>query len=188
MSNYTPGFVAEYDAEKRLARVRIPGLTDGTRELPEAMLCYPLGDRSEFTEVALQAGDRVWLDFVNGDPRFPIITGFRAKETDNAVDWRRWRAANVEIIGDVDVRVVATDGKVFVSAGGEVELVAATEVKITAPTIRLEGNVQVTGSLTVGAGAAVTGALTNNGVNVGSTHRHNGVQTGGGISGTPVPV
>lgn len=186
MSNYTPGFVAEYDPERRLARVRIPGLTDGSRELPEAMLSYPIGDRSEFTEIALQQGDRVWLDFVNGDPRFPIITGFRPKETDNAVDWRRWRAANIELIADVDVRVVATGGKVFVSAGGEAELVAATEVKIVAPAIKLQGNVQVTGSLTVGAGANITGSLTNNGVAVGSTHRHV-APSGGGSTSTPTP-
>jgi hypothetical protein len=185
LSNYTPGFVAEYDPETRVARVRIPGLTDGSRELPEAMLCYPLGDRSEFTEIALQAGDRVWLDFVNGDPRFPIITGFRPKETDNAVDWRRWRAVNVEIIADADVRVVATDGKVFVSAGGEAELVAATEVKIIAPAIKLQGNVDITGSLNVGNGASIAGALTNNGKSVGSTHVHT-APSGGGPTTPPL--
>jgi hypothetical protein len=185
LSNYTPGFVAEYDAERRMAKVRIPGLTDGSRELPEAMLSYPLGDRSELTEIALQEGDRVWLDFVNGDPRFPIITGFRPKETDNAVDWRRWRAVNVELRADVDMRIVATDGKVFISAGGEAELVASSVV-VRASSITLEGNVTITGSLAVQGGAAITGTLTNNGAPVGSTHRHGGVQTGGGQTGTPV--
>lgn len=186
MSNYTPGFVVEYNPGSGLAKVQVPGLTDGSREFPEAMLSYPLGDRSELTEIALQVGDRVWLDFVNGDPRFPIITGFRPKETDNAVDWRRWRAVNIELRADADIRIVATDGQVFISAGGEAELVAVTEVTVTAPTIRLEGNVTITGSLTAQGGATITGTLTNNGKSVGSAHAHVGVQTGGGTSGPPV--
>ena len=58
--------------------------------------------------------------------------------------------------------------------GGLVQIVGASSVSITAPAISLVGNV------------AVTGTLTDNGVDVGSDHAHTGVQTGGGTSGPPV--
>jgi hypothetical protein len=45
---------------------------------------------------------------------------------------------------------------------------------VTSPTISLDGNV------------GATGTMQNNGVNVGSTHRHGGVQTGGGNTGGPL--
>ena len=42
-------------------------------------------------------------------------------------------------------------------------------------------------NITGGTGATVdiTGTISNNGVNIGSTHKHGGVQTGGGQTGTP---
>lgn len=184
LSNYTPGFVDSYDAATRLCRVRVPGLTDGAEVLPQAMLCYPIGDKSEVTDIRIAAGDRVWLDFVNGDPRFPIIVGFRPKETDNAINWRRLQHANIELTADTDLHVFATGGKVWINAGGQA-LVEANEVRLRAPSIVLEGPVQTTGNLTVGGNLTVSGTMTNAGVNVGSTHRHPGVQTGGGITGTP---
>jgi len=170
MSNYTPGFVESYDAQTRLCRVRIPGVTDGAEVMPLAMLSYPIGDKSEHTELRILAGDRVWLDFVNGDPRFPIITGFRPKETDNAIDWRRWHHKNIELQADSDVRVIATGGGVLIQAGQTITL--------QAPSITLDGNTNCTGTLTVQqvltylAGITGTGAATSNGKDVGSSHHH----------------
>jgi phage baseplate assembly protein gpV len=40
--------------------------------------------------------------------------------------------------------------------------------------------IAITGNL------SVTGTMTNNGVNVGSTHVHGGVQSGGSPTGTPL--
>lgn len=57
--------------------------------------------------------------------------------------------------------------------GDGLNLVSPVKVTITAPDIVLAGNV------------AATGTFTNNGHDVGSTHRHKDVQTGGGISGVP---
>ena len=178
LGSYTPGFVVSYDAATRRTRVRIPGVTDGTEKFPEAELCYPIGDKSEHTEIRILPGDRVWLDFVNGDKRFPIITGYRPKETDNAINWRRWHAPNIELQADTDIKIFATGGKIEVLSNGQTK-VTASEVLIVAPSIKLRGPV------TAEQGMAVTGTLTNNGVNVGSTHRHGGVQTGGGITSTP---
>jgi phage baseplate assembly protein gpV len=51
--------------------------------------------------------------------------------------------------------------------------VGASAVTITAPTINLVGNVNMTGS------------VVNNGKNIGSTHTHGGVRGGGDVSGVP---
>jgi hypothetical protein len=165
LGNYTPGFVESYDAATRRARVRIPGVTDGAEKYPEAELCYPLGEKSEHTEIRVLAGDRVWLDFVNGDARFPIITGFRPKSSDNALQWRRWHSENIELQADTDLKIFATGGTIEVLSNGQTK-VTASEVLIVAPVIKLQGAVQAL------QGLAVTGTLTNNGVNVGSTHIH----------------
>lgn len=183
LSNYTPGFVESYNAATRRCRVSIPGVTDGAEVFPEAMLSYPIGDKSEHTDIRILAGDRVWLDFVNGDPRFPIITGFRPKETDNAVDWRRLHHANIELQADDDVSVIA-GGTVTIDAAGQVAIEGAT-ITLRGTTITLDGAVTVTGALTWQAGMTGTGAATVNGKNVGSTHTHAGVQTGGGNTGAP---
>lgn len=177
MPSYTPGFVESVNRETRRCRVRFPG-TEGAEKLPEADVLYPLGDKSEHTEIRILPGDRVWLDFVNGDPRFPIILGFRPKETDNAMEWRRWHHDNIELTADTDFIVTATGGSVLIEAG--------TVVTIRAPAIHLEGPTTVTGHLTFEAGATGTGSLTVNGKNVGSTHTHSGVSTGGGTTGAPV--
>jgi len=46
--------------------------------------------------------------------------------------------------------------------------------------------VTVNGKFTVNGNVETTGTLTNNGVNVGSTHEHSGVQTGGSNTGVPI--
>jgi phage baseplate assembly protein gpV len=51
--------------------------------------------------------------------------------------------------------------------------IGAAAVNIVAPTINLTGSV------------VVTGTLTDNGINVGSTHYHTGVTAGAGITGGP---
>lgn len=184
LSNYTPGFVDSYDAATRRCRVRVPGITDGAEVLPEAMLCYPIGDKSEHTEIRILPGDRVWLDFVNGDPRFPIITGFRPKETDNALEWRRWHHDNIELQADDDMKLTATGGDMRIKAGDLVLIEGATIV-LRAGAITLDGPTTVTGHLTWQDGSTGTGTSTVNGKNMGSTHTHDGVEPGGGTSGAP---
>ncbi len=95
-----PGIVESYDREARTARVRIPGVTDGSDTLPEAVFSNPLGDRADVTEIRIDAGDPVWLMFEGGDPRFPIIVGYRTPRAGNPIDWRRWRHANMELTAD----------------------------------------------------------------------------------------
>lgn len=104
-----PGVVRSYDKAKRTCRVEIPGLTDGGDVLPEAEIEYAIGDKSAHsnypTEVEILAGDTVWIAFIGGDPRYPVITGYRNPQSGNASDWRRFHHANVEILADGTLRL-----------------------------------------------------------------------------------
>lgn len=101
-----PGEVESYDPVARTCRVRIPGITDGSSILPEAIILAPIGDRGnaanskDQTELRILPNDPVWLMFEAGDPRYPIIVGARLKRAGNPVDWRRWRHANIEMTAD----------------------------------------------------------------------------------------
>ena len=106
-----PAAVKSYDAAKRTCRVEIPGLTDGGDVFPEAEIEYPIGDKAKSgehsTEIALEEGDTVWVAFIGGDPRHPIITGHRNPGTGNGTDWRRFHHANIELLADQVARVKA---------------------------------------------------------------------------------
>lgn len=66
------------------------------------------------------------------------------------------------------------------SADG-ITVVSPTKITLTAPSVEIDA----TAGLVIHANTAVTGTLTDNGHDVGSTHRHTGTQTGSGISGIP---
>lgn len=91
-------------------------------------------------------------------------------------------------------------------ASGGISIVSPTKVTISAPNVEIEAatgcainspQITLNGTVSQGSGSyggtstwhgdmATNGALTNNGKNIGSTHEHSGVQTGGGTSGPPV--
>lgn len=104
-----PGVVVSYDGPTRTCKVSIPGITDGSSELPEAVFENPLGDRASETEIHIEAGDLVWLSFECGDPRYPIITGYRTPREGNPVAWRRYRHANIELTADGQMILNATE-------------------------------------------------------------------------------
>lgn len=188
--NGLPGFVVSYDAPTRHCRVRVPGVTDGAETFPEAMLCNPIGDKSEHTDIRILAGDRVWVAFVNGDARYPVIVGFRPKETDAAIDVRRLHHKAIELIADTNMLLEATATQVTIKAGTKV-LVQAPDITLTGA-ITLDGNTVCTGTLAVNqmltylSGVTGTGTATSNGKDVSSTHRHGGVS--GGLSNTAPPI
>ena len=99
------------------------------------------------------------------------------------------KAANLEITcresGDIDIKTGA----------GKFNIEATAESTIKAPSIILDGNVRITGTLTVDNGSGgqnrMTGGFINTGGVVSSngvtleTHTHTGVQPGGGSTGSP---
>ncbi len=117
-----PAFIQTVDRARREIRVRIPGQTDGTTVYPLAEIEYPVGDRSIDTEIRLVPGASIWIDYINNDPRYPIITGFRTPHVGNVVGWRRWSMDNFES---------TADNQYLVHAGTKIQLnVGETEIII----------------------------------------------------------
>lgn len=186
-----PAIVRGIDSAKRLYRVEIPSITDGAELLPLADVEYAIGDKSEHTEVRVLVGDRVWVEFIGGDPRYPLITGYRAKNTGNEVGTRRWHHDNFQT--DADGNYVVNAGtRITLNVGGTLINIANGVVTIDASQTNITGNVAIEGNLNVAqvtttgglsstgtaggasivGGMTVSGSLTNNGVNVGSGHTH----------------
>ncbi len=147
MIGLMPAIVDSIDREARIARVRIPGLTDGAAELPEAEFCNPIGDKSEHTEIRILPGDRVWLAFQHGDTRYPVIVGYRPKNVENGIDWRRFHHAHFEFNADNTFNIIA---------GTQVN-VTAPKVVVDSPDSNFTGKVTIDGLLTYKGGMAGSG-------------------------------
>ena len=128
-----PAIVKTYNQARRTCRVEIPGLTDGGDVLPEAEIEYSIGDKSRSgkweTEIEILPDDTVWISFIGGDPRYPIITGWRNPQAGNSVDWRRWHHKNIEMIGDELICSLAGTDK-RVQAGRDLQLQCGADALI----------------------------------------------------------
>jgi hypothetical protein len=159
MIGLLPAEVDSIDRERRIARVRIPGLTDGAAELPEAEFCNPIGDVSEKTEIRILPGDRVWLAFQGGDTRYPVIVGYRPKQDSNGIDWRRFAHANFEFNADNEFRIIA----------GTKVAVTAPVVLVDSPDSTFTGKVTVKGLFTYQAGISGTSGAAGSKISGGMT-------------------
>lgn len=161
MIGLMPAEVDSIDRERRIVKIRIPGLTDGATDLPEAQLCLPMGDKSEHTEIRILPGDRVWLAFEGGDTRYPVIVGYRPRNQENGIDWRRFAHANFNFTAD-----------------NTFEIVAGTKVRMVAPLIELVGDIEHTGKMTS------SGDHIADGVSL-IDHTHGGVSPGSASTSQP---
>jgi hypothetical protein len=137
-----PAIVRAYDAPARLCRVEIPGLTDGGDVLPLAEIEYSIGDKSRnganATEIEIAPGDTVWVAFIGGDARYPVITGYRNPQVGNSIDWRRWHHVNVELLADGTMRlavgaseIVLTPGNITISSPSVMIAAGALDIQKT---------------------------------------------------------
>ncbi|PIQ55379.1 MAG: hypothetical protein COW02_03475 [Comamonadaceae bacterium CG12_big_fil_rev_8_21_14_0_65_59_15] len=117
-----PAIVKTYDQARRTCRIEIPGLTEGADVLPEAELEYPIGDKSRAgvnpTEIEITPGDTVWVAFIGGDARYPIITGWRNPQAGNSVDWRRFHHKNMEFLADGTMRLTVGASEIILTPSG----------------------------------------------------------------------
>ena len=143
-----PAIVKSYDQGRRTCRIEIPGITDGGDVMPEAEIEYPIGDKSRdgkwATELEILPGDTVWVAFIGGDPRYPIITGWRNPQAGNSSDWRRIHHKNIEQLAD-DVMHLESGVTINIDAG------TAINEKSGETTSRTAGK-----SYTVNAGSSIT--------------------------------
>ncbi len=153
-----PAVVTAWDRERRECRVSIPGVTDGADTMPLAEIEYPIGDKSEHTELRVIVGDRVWVEFIRGDPRYPLITGWRTKRTGNDnTKTRRHHHENFERHADAgDIHDHASDNirteaganeakqvgqeytldagaKITLHVGGSTIVISGSKVTVTSP-------------------------------------------------------
>lgn len=192
-----PAIVRAVDRARREIRVEIPGVTDGAEELPLAQIAYSIGDKSEHTEIRVIVGDRVWVEFERGDPRFPLITHWRTKQTGNDLMWRRWHHENIERVADGGDIHDSASRDILTEAGrnearqiGQVfTLDAGTRITlhVGSSTITIQdGTVTVaTGTLTVNANSIFNGNVAINGNQVvsGAVGVGGALSAGGGITG-----
>jgi hypothetical protein len=120
-----PAIIKSYDPKKRTCRVDIPAINTGGDVLSEAEIEYPIGDKSRAgkwgSEIEFLEGDSVWVDFIGGDPRYPVITGFRNPQAGNSIDWRRWHHKNIDFESDELFQTKAgTDYRVGAKNRGQV--------------------------------------------------------------------
>lgn len=111
-----------------------------------------------------------------GDVAVAFLGGNREQGIVLVVDDRRYRipleAGEVAMYDDL--------GNKFELLRDMVKVTAVQHVEVTAPTIKLIGDLEVVGNITT------TGTVTNNGKDIGSTHRHGNVTVGSANSGVPI--
>lgn len=166
-----PAVVKSYDAATRTCRVEIPSVNSGGDVTSLAEIIYPIGDKSKTkngkyeTEIEILPEDTVWVSFIGGDSRFPVIVGWRNPRVENSLKWRRFHHANIEIEGDEVINI---------KVGGALITINKGEISIKAGSVKVNGNIALGG-----------GSLTHDGTNISKTHKHGGVFPGGSMTSTP---
>ena len=173
-----PAVVKTYNPSRRTCRVEIPGLTDGGDVLLEAEIEYPIGEKSRSgkweTEIEILPEDTVWVSFIGGDPRYPIITGWRNPLVGNSGDWRRWHQKNIELLADTLMKLIA---------GGDVLIKSGTHVTVQAPSITLDApQTTCTGKLTVNGLLTYKGGMAGSGGSGAAASIQGNVQVEGNIN------
>jgi hypothetical protein len=154
-----PGVVRSVDRGRREIRVEIPPLTDGASIWPLAEINYPIGDDSKDTEIRIVEGLPVNVSFHNGDPRYPVIMGYRNPHIGNEVGWRRWNHDNIEWNADKVVNINAGESINLVVGGTSIKLTSGA-IKAIAQAVGIQGPVTQTG-----------GDMTSDSISV-QTHTH----------------
>jgi hypothetical protein len=170
-----PAIVKSYDKITRTCRVEIPGITSGSDSLLLAEIEYPIGDKTRdtvlCTEIEIFENDTVWVSFIGGDSRYPVITGWRNPQSGNGVDWRRWHHANIELTADGVMKLNATTIQLNAE---NIEITSSADTVINADNTIINADTDING-----------GTLTHNSKSISDSHTHLGVQAGSGITGVP---
>lgn len=176
-----PAIVRSYDQARRTCRVEIPGLTDGGDVLLEAEILYPIGDKSRIgdysTEIEILPGDTVWISFIGGDARYPVIDGYRNPQSGNSIDWRQWHHKNIRMIADVVMQLIA-QGEILIQSDAKITI-KAPDILLDTPTVTITGVISMEGQ---GANGAATATIKGHVAVDGNINATGTVMDGGGNS------
>lgn len=177
-----PAQVLSYDRATNKARVQIlvSIITTSDQEIQRAELAsVPVmqpGAGGFVLSWPVKAGDLGWIKANDRDISLFLQSGISSPPNSQ----RKHSFEDAVFILDSMMKQVVIDpadenSVTLQSVDGSVKIsLSETGVTIKGGTITLEGDV------------ATVGTLTNNGVNVGSTHEHSGVQPGSGNTGAPI--
>lgn len=191
-----PGIIKSFDPETQIAEVQ-PAIqkittTQGAFDLPlcvDVPVIFPQAQRF-FITWPVAAGDECMLFFAERC----FDRWFMEGGTQEPDDYRMHDLSDAfALVGVTSQPLVIedfqTDGVEIRSPLREsyvkvmqdkVEVLASTEIELTAPTVTINGDVVHNGSYTQNGGTS-----THDGVNVGKDHKHTGVTVGGALTGVP---
>jgi phage baseplate assembly protein gpV len=196
-----PARVVSYDRAKNRATVvpMVMMLTTDNRQVGRAQIAsvpvLRIGGGGMALSFNLKAGDLGWIKANDRD--ISLITQGYKDAAPNTL--RKHSFQDAVFIPDVmtgltvpgedsDAAVLQTlDGSVKVSVGADKVKIAsgASSIVVSASGIAIVGDVTITGKLTTSGASTLSGGATIGGISFAS-HKHSGVQPGGGQSGGPV--
>jgi len=159
LSGLWPAVVKSYDGPGRTCIVDIPGITDGADAGLVAEIKYPIGDKSAhatMTEIEILAGDKVWVEFIQGDPRYPIITGWRNPRSGNDTGSRRFHHGNMEMAADSGMKMsgdsvdVSADSALAMSGGSVTITSTGGAPAVLNGDLTVNGNIIASGDISAG--------------------------------------
>jgi phage baseplate assembly protein gpV len=194
--NMLPATVLSYDRASNTATVRpiIAVLTTGGTTVPRAQVAkvpvLALGGGGFAINFPLQPGDMGWIEASDRDISL-FMQSMTEDERPNTARLHSFEDGRFipDVFRSLDVSDVADDAMTIQSLDGTVRVeISPTRVLMVAPDVQIDTDqLTVNGPSTFNGNVETFGTLENNGVDVGSTHTHGGVQTGGGNTGVPNP-
>lgn len=191
-----PATVIAYDRATNMATVRpiIALLTTGGDIVPRAQVArvpvVALGGGGFVINFPLQPGDRGWIEASDRDISL-FMQGMSDDQPPNTMRLHSFEDGRFlpDVFAAYDVGDVGDDAMTIQSLDGSVRIeLSPVRIRMVAPDVQIDTDqLTVNGPTLLNGDVETVGTLTNNGVDVGSTHPHSGVQTGGGNSGPPLP-
>lgn len=108
-----PAVVKSYNPASRECVIQTP-----VGDEVDAEIEYPLGDNSANTEIKIVAGDKVWCEFIQGDTRRALITGYRNPRKGNSSGTRRFYHDKIELIAESSIKLIVGGNVIDVTGGG----------------------------------------------------------------------
>lgn len=95
-----PGVIKSYNPDTRECIIQTP-----TGDAVDAEIEYPIGDISAVTEIKISKGDKVWCEYIQGDTRRALITGYRNPKSGNSAGTRKWNHANFVLHAESSIKL-----------------------------------------------------------------------------------